>query len=117
MIFVQLIIFRIKLGLFHEHCDSCVVCLTHHIIALISINALHEANLELITTANLLVRISSIMLEWSRRIINMLLYENGEILTLVSMAMLTRVNISPYSYNNLLLFSHFARILYDSRRK
>ena len=44
----------------------------------------HEANLELITTANLLVRISSIMLEWSRRIINMLLYENGEILTLVS---------------------------------
>ena len=24
------------------------------------------------------------MLEWSRRIINMLLYENGEILTLVS---------------------------------
>ena len=51
------------------------------------------------------------MLEWSRRIINMLLNENGEILTLVSigmtlasschMAMLTRVNISPYSYNNL----------------
>ena len=44
----------------------------------------HEANLELRTTANLLVRISSIMLEWSRRIINMLLYENGEILTFVS---------------------------------
>ena len=73
----------------------------------------HEANLELITTANLLVRISSIMLEWSRRIINMLLYENGEILTLVSIgvtlvrvtAMLTRFNISPYSYNNLLLLN------------
>ena len=43
----------------------------------------HEAYLELITT-NLLVRISSIMLEWSRHIINMLLYENGEILTIVS---------------------------------
>ena len=44
----------------------------------------HKANLELITTANLLhvVGISSIMLEWSRRMINMLLYENGEILTL-----------------------------------
>ena len=41
----------------------------------------HEANLELITNANSLVKISSTMLEWSRRIINMLLYENGEILT------------------------------------
>ena len=46
----------------------------------------HKANQELITTANLLhvVGISSIMLEWSRRMINRLLYENGEILTLVS---------------------------------
>ena len=43
-----------------------------------------EGNLKLITTANLLVGMSYIMLEWSRRIINMLLYENGEILTLVS---------------------------------
>ena len=47
----------------------------------------HEANLDLITTANSLIKISSIMLEWSRRIINMLLYENGEILTLVSIGM------------------------------
>ena len=77
--------------IFYEHFDYCVVCLTH-ITAVISINALnvayafykHEGNLELITTANLLVRISSIMLEWSRRMMNMLLYENGEILTLVS---------------------------------
>ena len=77
--------------MFYEHFDYCVVCLTHHITAVISINALnvayafykHEGNLELITTANLLVRISCIMLEWSRRIINTLLYENGEILTLV----------------------------------
>ena len=69
----------------------------------------HEGNLELITTANLPVGMSYIMLEWSRRIINMLLYENGEILTLVNIgvtlatrvtAMLTRVNISPYSYNH-----------------
>ena len=37
------------------------------------------------------------MLEWSRHIINMLLYEYGEILT----HWLTRVNISPYEYNNL----------------
>ena len=46
----------------------------------------HEGNLELMTnvTANLLVGMSYIMLEWSKRIINMLLYENGEILTLVS---------------------------------
>ena len=44
----------------------------------------HEGNLELITTANLLVGMSYVMLEWSRRIINMLLYENREILTLVS---------------------------------
>ena len=47
----------------------------------------HEANL---TTTNLLmlVKISSLMLEWSRRVINMLLYENGEILTLVSIAVI-----------------------------
>ena len=25
----------------YEYCDSCVVCLTHYIIAVISINALH----------------------------------------------------------------------------
>ena len=64
----------------------------------------HEGNLELITTANLLVGMSYIMLEWSRRIINMLLYKNGEILQARVTAMLTSVSISPYSYNNLLLF-------------
>ena len=46
----------------------------------------HEANLELITNTNSLVKISSIMMEWSMRIINMLLYEYGEILTRVSIA-------------------------------
>ena len=54
------------------------------------------------------------MLKWSMRIINVLLYENGEIWTLVSIGVrsqarvtailtnnITRVNMSPYSYNNL----------------
>ena len=44
----------------------------------------HEGNFELITTTNLLVGMSYIMFEWSRRIINPLLYENVGILTLVS---------------------------------
>ena len=65
-----------KLGLSYEHCDSCVVCLSYHIIAVISINAIgymyafckHEANLKLITSAISLVKISPIMLEWSRRV-------------------------------------------------
>ena len=43
----------------------------------------HEANSELITAANSLFEISSIMLKWSGHMINMLLYEYGGLLTLV----------------------------------
>ena len=69
-----------------------------------------EANLELITTANSLVKISSIMLEWSRCIINMLLYENGEILTLVSIGV--TLASSCHGNANVSIFLHIHIITY-----
>ena len=65
----------------------------------------HEANLEQITTMNSLVEISSIMLEWSRRMKNMLLYENGEILTLVSIGVTL---VSSWRHSNANLHQYFS---------
>ena len=45
-----------------------------------------EGTLELKISAVSLFEMSFILLEWSRHIINMLLYEYGKILTLVSIA-------------------------------
>ena len=70
----------------------------------------HEANLELITTVNLLVRMSYIMLEWSRSIINMLLYENGEILTLVSIGV-TLASSCHGSSNGICLYVHIRMLI------
>ena len=64
----------------------------------------HEAKLELITNANSLVGISFILLEWSRRIMNMLLYENGEILTLVSIG----VTLASSCHGNANLCQYFS---------